>query len=547
MPLEKKNDAEDVDHQDTKGSASSPDESHQLDSSGEGEVFRKKLRMHSPSPGASPRGTPQASPPRVSLEQIIAAANGVTNMTLAHEIAVDKDFVLKQAETQELSLEKHIKDLVHKAFWENLKESLAEDPPNYTHAIGLLGEVKESLFTLLLPAHTKIRTEINEVLDLELIKQQAEHNSLDVHKYAEFVIGIMSQLCAPVRDDEIQKIHEITDVIELFKEIFRVIDLMKLDMANFTIQSIRPTIQQHSIEYERKKFEELLKNQEDYVDGLEFTKKWLKDAAEKIVALQQAFHAAQTASSTVVDGATASTMATAPTMATIPPAVVLNQGYINLLQWDDLQLFPETLLMDQGRFLDIRDKVDKLVLVSSVLLVTYNTVGASIAGIQGFVEKLKNIINILLEGDGEMGDKLVGLSEQICKEVNECLTKHSFPSLEETTEKALKTQIQSLKEEANNIRKLLDVRAKAFFRLMISATTPFDPKTKIPPGLGPVHQELISLSGQFCSLVVHNRSVFISFYSDIITEVKKQTTESKNENEKNVSKEESVESVKTDI
>ena len=32
------------------------------------------------------------------------------------------------------------------------------------------------------------------------------------------------------------------------------IELMRKDMANFTIRQIRPYIQQNSIEYERKKF-----------------------------------------------------------------------------------------------------------------------------------------------------------------------------------------------------------------------------------------------------------------------------------------------------
>ena len=33
---------------------------------------------------------------------------------------------------------------------------------------------------------------------------------------------------------------------------------MKLDMANYTIQQMRPLIQQQSLEYERKKFQEFL-------------------------------------------------------------------------------------------------------------------------------------------------------------------------------------------------------------------------------------------------------------------------------------------------
>lgn len=43
----------------------------------------------------------------------------------------------------------------------------------------LLENIKEDLFSLLLPQHTKIKQQISEVLDTVLIKQQAENNTLD--------------------------------------------------------------------------------------------------------------------------------------------------------------------------------------------------------------------------------------------------------------------------------------------------------------------------------------------------------------------------------
>lgn len=40
-----------------------------------------------------------------------------------------------------------------------------------------------------------------------------------------------------------------------------VLELMELDWANFQIELIRPQLQQESIEYERKKFNEFLQRQ----------------------------------------------------------------------------------------------------------------------------------------------------------------------------------------------------------------------------------------------------------------------------------------------
>lgn len=43
--------------------------------------------------------------------------------------------------------------------------------------------------------------------------------------------------------------------------IMEVLELMRLDMANFTIAQLRPQIKQQSMEYEREKFREFLESQ----------------------------------------------------------------------------------------------------------------------------------------------------------------------------------------------------------------------------------------------------------------------------------------------
>ena len=47
----------------------------------------------------------------------------------------------------------------------------------------------------------------------------------------------------------------------IFRNIFEMMDVMKMDMANYTIQQIRPYLQQQSIEYERTKFQQFLDQQ----------------------------------------------------------------------------------------------------------------------------------------------------------------------------------------------------------------------------------------------------------------------------------------------
>lgn len=90
-----------------------------------------------------------ASPPKfVSLEEVIKADYGMKNMALAHEIAVDKNFQLQKLEPEDNTMQKHVKDIMHKAFWDLLAAQLEEDPPNYTQALVLLGEIKQVIYPL---------------------------------------------------------------------------------------------------------------------------------------------------------------------------------------------------------------------------------------------------------------------------------------------------------------------------------------------------------------------------------------------------------------
>lgn len=89
-------------------------------------------------------GLTGASPPKfVSFDEIIKAANGMKNMALAHEIAVDKNFQLQKLEPEDGSFHRRVKEIMHKAFWNLLAEQLAKNPPDYSHALVLLKEIKE--------------------------------------------------------------------------------------------------------------------------------------------------------------------------------------------------------------------------------------------------------------------------------------------------------------------------------------------------------------------------------------------------------------------
>ena len=97
---------------------------------------RRRTRSHnsSPSPGRGffvPGFENAAGHKMMSISELMDTARGVTNMYLAHEIAVDKDFMLEKLkpDVQPGSMEEQVKTIVHQAFWDVLASELLEEPP----------------------------------------------------------------------------------------------------------------------------------------------------------------------------------------------------------------------------------------------------------------------------------------------------------------------------------------------------------------------------------------------------------------------------------
>ncbi|KAK3098937.1 hypothetical protein FSP39_024473 [Pinctada imbricata] len=484
-------------------------------SNSEAELEEKRRRTESPNPHQAhvlpPHLMVAASPPKFfSLDQLMEAAKGVKNMALAHEIAVNSEFKLEKMTPPENSVEKTIKETMQRAFWDVLQDKLSQDPPDYSNAVVLIEEVKENLMALLLPQHVRLKAQIEEVLDLDLIKQKMENDAFDIHYYANYVIDIMAKLCAPVRDEQVAALRQEKDVVPLFKSIFSILDVMNMDMANFTIQQMRPYLQQQSVDYERAKFDEFLKAQDEAgVDGLLFTRKWLRRNFDKLTDVDVVVSQ---------DGG-------AGCAPLVTPAAVLNESYIELLHWNEKELYPETLLMDEARFSELQQKMRELCLISSILLVTFGTVGGPIAGVQSLKEKLKSETATILQGEHEkdLSQILSNVAEQVNKSVNEYLTSHGTGSHDDSKQKLLIGQIKELSNSDHAVYKLMSKRVHDFIKSLMTSQ-PRGP-LQVPAGFTVVERDLGQLCGKFLRLVSHNRSVFFGYYSDIINTLLKKNIE----------------------
>ncbi|XP_017489881.1 PREDICTED: T-complex protein 11-like protein 1 [Rhagoletis zephyria] len=412
------------------------------------------------------------SPPNfVSFEEIMKTANDMSRISLVNEIVFNKDFKIEKKE-DESPLEKAVRENMHKAFWDILSKQLNESPPNYKQAISLLGEIKDTLLLFLMPQHVQLKNEINEILDLELINQQAENGIFESQRYAQYVLSLSS------------------------------------------------------VEYEREKFKTLLETSQKYqIDVLEYTSQWLKRNYEALdlsqeTNLKNLFNKILTASYIEL-------------LKCISPSLscyCVNEESEKKPDDD----YPETLLLIRNRIDAIRENVFKMTLISSVFVVTFAAIGEPLQSIKEFRMELKRQLDAIISPNEEKSVRLqyskpeglksilTNVALQVIKSIEEALTQYQVgetraPLLDEKKLESLKYQINELATPNSRIRSVMERRILEFIERVISSSTA-EP-VQVPSGLSSFASELTQVSGEFSRLVAYNRAVYSPNYTKIIRDI----------------------------
>ncbi|XP_006144252.1 T-complex protein 11 homolog isoform X1 [Tupaia chinensis] len=429
---------------------------------------------------------------------------------LSTETGMNHDLRRKEKIFPPSSLESKGKETMHNAFWDHLKEQLAATPPDFSCALELLKEIKEILLSLLLPRQNRLRNEIEEALDMNFLSQEAEHGALDVPHLSKYILSMMTLLCAPVRDEAVQKLEDITDPVPLLRGILQVLGLMKMDMVNYTIQSLQPHLQEHSIQHERAQFQELLSKQPGLLD---YTTKWLTQAVADLTTPPST--CPDTPDSSGVPGPSPSEAANVPEP--LSPTMVLIQGFLNLLLWDpENEEFPETLLTDRARLQELETQLRQLTVLASVLLVASSFSGSVLFGSPQFVDKLKRIAKSQMEDfDSRPEEAMVTVSEQVSQEIHQSLKNMGLAALSSDSTASLTGQLQNIAKKENCVRSVIDQRIHLFLKccLVLGVQRSL---LDLPGGLTVIEAELAELGQKFVNLTHHNQQVFGPYYTKIL-------------------------------
>ncbi|XP_055617620.1 T-complex protein 11-like protein 1 isoform X2 [Toxorhynchites rutilus septentrionalis] len=438
------------------------------------------------------------SPPKIlTLEEVQDVVKNIENMTLAHEIAINSDFKLQPYEPPENSIERLIKDTMHKAYWDLLSEQLGRDPPCYDMAIQLLADVKDAFQSVLSKNNERALARINEILDETVIRQQAEKGTLDFQAYAKFVIHIMALSCAPVRDEQIAKLKEIDDVVELFRGILEALSVMKLDMANCLLDAARNDVIANSVEYEKQKFKQFL---ELYKDGFPETEKWLKRNQVPEIAAD----------------AVGSPNANGSDQQRRSKDAIFN-AYLELIDWNSENDFPEMLEMDRDRLIGLQGRASRLCTCASTLAITCAAV-PSIAQAADLRKKIAKELIILVQNCNntkDLDDTIENIWLHVRSVIAGRLQELHQPQLLEPVESTLKNQILQIAKKESPVRNLMWKRLLAYTQLVLRTNNPIP----VPPGFQEFGEEVESLATAFKRISFYNYAVYGEYYHEILNKV----------------------------
>jgi len=516
------------------GAAASPGTSQTtpfiVGSPGSSNVMMSPLRFGQSPVSMSPPGANQQS-----LEELMKAAEAATNYKLAHDIATDSEFKLSPRQVDPNSLEGRIKGMMEKAFWDMLRDDIESGEPTYEQAMGLLAEIRETVLDSLLKSQNcaAMAQQFRDRIDLQLIKQQIDTKSFDIYQYSNYIIDVLAKVCAPCRDARIAELRKTRDVVLLFRELMKTLDLMKLDMANFLIEQTRPLIQQHSVEYERDKFQKLLEAQKN--EKLQYTKEWLYRARERLIEDPSLANKTPTNPITITTpspspltagggggvsnpgtSVSSGTNGSRPSSSSSGPTgrEILHEAFMELLDWTQpMEKYPESCILDVVKFQDLSFEYKSLVMTASLLLVSLNTLGVNDTR-QQLVEAIKrNIADILSQSPGLKSpeDVLDGIVSQTVKFLQSDL------QLIQSEEKArsLQSQLTQISDSQHAVKKLLQRRIQRYLKTCLDSATHSNPAS-VPAALVPVQKELSKFTAQFLKVSSYNREVFRPHYTDII-------------------------------
>lgn len=267
------------------------------------------------------------------------------NRIITHEIAIDREYRIDEKFLTGKSV------LMQSAF-ENMRKDIKAGRSDIW-ILAMAENVRRKLQRLLTegkPMHSSI----GEWLDHDLIANQLHNQTFNYDKFFDEMGLLLSKLCAPFRDKEIQEIVQEKfrdrDLVSRLEALNYALDVLQLDYANFLLQRQIPLIISNAAKYETYQFMHQLA---ETGGSLRLTEAAWRSAQSKVVA-----------ETSKRDPENINSPRNRPTAETIYLKMLVD---VFTTPGDEAEI-PETLQLDAQRILRIRSEVLRIVTCGSILI-----------------------------------------------------------------------------------------------------------------------------------------------------------------------------------
>lgn len=333
---------------------------------------------------------------------------------------------------------------------------------------------------------TSMYRQIDERMDIELMKQQMHQGTFDMNSLMSYVLGIMADMCAPVRDIEIQSLQQETDITKQIPTVLHLLEDMSLDLANFRLRSLRPHLMSMAVEYEREKFASLLNSGQIQ---LVKTRTWLTESSAKLcqAAAERNPERVQPEKNNK------------PTHDSI-----FEDAYVSLLVQEQpisIENVPETLAMDINRMSEYQNDVQAITIVASLLMLARNFGSASPQALSDLGIKLFKMLE-------DPSTAIDHLSTEIEHAV------HVRPERREM----IRTMVDKTLSHSDTVYSLLNRRVATVIKMSIQNNTFVTDAVLASNGLQHVRSQLQEIAHKILRMTHHHRKVFAGWYNQIIND-----------------------------
>ncbi|KAJ3271389.1 hypothetical protein HDV01_006676 [Terramyces sp. JEL0728] len=433
----------------------------------------------------------------------------LSNEQLAHELILDPEFSLKPKE--KTPFEARVEEIAKKAYADAIQEELNQKVYR-KNVLNVVMEIRQALIGMV-DEKGAVAHEVGEVLDKEYLMHQIENKVFDLAAIIKYVGEKMLQLCAPVRDAEIRALNNESQLSTILIKMVDILEKMKLDLANFRLQSIKPHLRQQAVEYEKTKFDQALGQK---TASLEKTKLWLLKSVQVLSQINDERNPESIENDSKLRF-----------------EQVFNHALLSLLFATtpvEQSTLAETLIMDGKRLFDYQNEIQAITIVSAIVMLSKNIVTDLRLENKLVREMSTRLFNLLKQEDTNV-EKLANEIIETCNimyhkqtklvsNLSNMTTAAKDQKLKELTLEQcemLNSMVQKTLSYKDPLFNVLNRRIEKVIR--VTMETKFRRDSLGKNGLDTVDGELEMLANKLAIFAKHNKAVYGVHYDSILNQL----------------------------